>query len=82
MPKSFEELVLAKLDNVLRVLTVSVTQGMKQTEQIALLDRLGFPPKEIAALLGTTSNTVNVALSTLLKGKGKKGKAKSSKKTR
>ena len=28
MAKSFEDLVLAKLDNLLRVLTVSVTKGM------------------------------------------------------
>ena len=82
MPKPFEELVLAKLDHLLRVLTASVTKEMKQNEQIALLDRLGFQPKEIAGLLGTTGNTVNVALSNLRKGKGNKRKTKSSKKTR
>lgn len=75
MPESFEELVLSKLDDLLRVLTISVTKGLKQNEQIALLDRLGFQPKEIAGLLGTTGNTVNVALSNLRKGKEKKGKA-------
>jgi DNA-directed RNA polymerase specialized sigma24 family protein len=80
MAKSFEDLVLAKLDNLLRVLTVSVTNGMKQTDQIALLNRVGFPPREIADLLGTTGNTVNVALSNLRKGKGKKGKGKRSSK--
>ena len=73
MPKNFEELMLAKLDSLLRVVTVSATQGMKQGEQIALLDRVGFPPKEIADLLGTTRNTVNVALSNLRKKRGRKG---------
>jgi CRP-like cAMP-binding protein len=75
MPKTFEDLVLAKLNNLLRVVAVSATKGMKQIEQIALLDRVGFPPKEIADLLGTTSNTVSVALTNLRKGRHKKGKA-------
>ncbi len=73
MPKTFEDLVLAKLDHLLRVVTASVTKGMKRNEQIALLDRVGFPPKEIANLLGTTGNTVNVTLSNLRKGE-RKGK--------
>jgi CRP-like cAMP-binding protein len=73
MPKSFEELMLAKLDSLLRVVTVSATKGMKQGEQIALLDRVGFTPKEIADLLGTTRNTVNVALSNLRKKRGSQG---------
>jgi DNA-directed RNA polymerase specialized sigma24 family protein len=80
MPKTFEDSVLTKLDNLLRVLTVSVTKGMKQAEQIALLDRAGFPPKEIANLIGTTGNTVNVALSNLRKGQEKKGKGTRSRK--
>jgi hypothetical protein len=70
MAKSTEQLVLEKLDQLLRVLTISVTKGMKQNDQIALLDRAAFPPKEIAALLGTTSNTVSVALTNLRKAKG------------
>jgi len=67
MAKSVEQLVLTKLDQLLRVLTISVTKGLKQTEQIALLDRIGLKPKEIAELLGTSSNTVSVALSNLRK---------------
>jgi DNA-directed RNA polymerase specialized sigma24 family protein len=70
MAKPTEQLILEKLDQLLRVLTISVTKGMKQNEQITLLDRAGFPPKEIATLLGTTSNTVSVALSNLRKAKG------------
>ena len=76
MAKTFEEAVLAKLDYLLRVHTVSVTKGMKQNEQIALLDRAGLPPKEIADLLGTTSNTVSVTLASLRKSKVKKGKGR------
>lgn len=74
MAKSFEELVLVKLDNLLRVVTIGVTKEMRQNDRIALLNRVGFQPKEIADLLGTTGNTVNVALSNLRKGKDKKGK--------
>lgn len=75
MPKSTEQLVLEKLDQLLRVLAISVTKGMKQNEQIVLLDRAAFPPKEIANLLGTTRNTVSVALTNLRKANPKKRKA-------
>jgi DNA-binding CsgD family transcriptional regulator len=75
MPRTFEEAVLAKLDQLLRVHTISVTKGMKQNEQIALLNRAGLPPKEIADLLGTTPNTVSVRLAGLRKSKPKNGKA-------
>ena len=75
MAKTFEESVLAKLDHLLRVHAISVTKGMKQNEQIALLNRAGLPPKEIADLLGTTANTVSVALAALRKSKAKNGKA-------
>ena len=76
MAKSTEQLVLEKLDQMLRVLTISVTSGLKQKEQIALLDRVGFTPKDIAGLLGTTSNTVNVALNALRKAKDTKSKGR------
>jgi DNA-binding CsgD family transcriptional regulator len=50
----------SKLVNLLALLLV---QERKQPEQIALLNRAGFRPSEIAALLGTTRNTVSVQLS-------------------
>ncbi|HKV98997.1 MAG TPA: hypothetical protein VJN96_04195 [Vicinamibacterales bacterium] len=50
----------SKLLNVLALLLV---QERKQPEQIALLNRAGFRPSEIATLLGTTRNTVSVQLS-------------------
>jgi DNA-directed RNA polymerase specialized sigma24 family protein len=69
-----DEMILTKVDQILRILTAIATKGMKQNEQIVLLNRVGFQPKEIAALLGTTGNTVNVSLSNLRKAKQKKGK--------
>jgi hypothetical protein len=57
-----DELVVEKLDRVLRLLAVIAVKGMSQTDQIAILDRVGFAPKEIAEIVGTTSNTVRVGL--------------------
>jgi len=62
------------MDQLLRVLTISITNGLKQKDRIALLDRAGFAPKAIAELIGTTPNTVNVALSALRKAKPKTSK--------
>jgi len=50
----------SRLVNLLGLLLV---RERKQTEQITLLNRAGFRPAEIAALLGTTRNTVSVELS-------------------
>jgi predicted transcriptional regulator len=63
MPQPIEEVVIAKLDQVLRLLAMDVTNGLKQNDKIMLLNRAGFQPKEIASLLETTSNTVSVTLS-------------------
>ena len=49
---------------LVNLLALSLVQERTQSEQIALLNRAGFRPFEIAALLGTTSNTVRVQLST------------------
>lgn len=57
-----DELVLEKLDRALRLLAIIAVKEMSQTDQIAILDRAGFAPKEIAEIVGTTSNTVRVGL--------------------
>ena len=70
MARSHEELILAKLDQLVRLATIGVTKGLKQREQITNGSLCaGLPPKEIADLLGTTGNTVNKELSTLRKAK-------------
>lgn len=79
MPKSTEELMLGKLDLLLRVVTIGVTNGLKQRDQIVLLDRAGFQPKDIADLLGTTGNTVNKELSTMRKERASGSKRATSK---
>lgn len=50
------------LEMTVRLLGLSAVRGLPQTQQIALLSRVGFSPKEIAGLLNTTANTVRVAL--------------------
>lgn len=57
---------------LLKVLGLMLVQERQQAEKIGLLDRAGFRPIEIAAMLGTTSNTVNVQLSTQRKAKERK----------
>jgi DNA-directed RNA polymerase specialized sigma24 family protein len=73
MPKATEEQTLEKLDQILRILVAAVSRGLKQREQIAMLDRAGFSPKAIAELIGTSSNTVRVELVGLRKA-GRAGK--------
>ncbi len=56
-----------KLDSLLRLVAVAVIQGKNQTEQIRLLSQAGLQPKEIAELVGTSSNNVRVRLVELRK---------------
>lgn len=61
-----------RLVNILALLLV---QERPQGEQIDLLGRAGFSSAQIAALLGTTRNTVSVELSVRKRGKKSKKKA-------
>ena len=61
------QLLLGKLDAITKLLVIDVTQGKDQTEQIRLLSQVGFQPKNIAEMLGTTANNVSVRLSSLRK---------------
>ena len=55
--------VLAKkLDNIIRLIALSITEGKKPVEKIELLGRADLQPKEIASILKTTANSVRVAL--------------------
>lgn len=59
--------IVNRLDKVIRLLALSITLDKKQNEQIEFLNGAGFKPKEIADILGTTGNTVRVALSQIRK---------------
>jgi len=56
-----------KLDLLIRLSAINLVAGRKQRDQIRLLSVAGMAPGEIADLIGTTSNTVNVALSSIRK---------------
>ena len=68
----------AKLDRMLSLLAIIAIKDMPQVAQIATLSRAGFPPKEIAAIVGTTPNTVRVTLVGIRRterGRGKRSSA-------
>ena len=58
-----ELLVQLRASNALLAKLLSVNAEMTQGDLILVLARAGIPPAEIADMLGTTSNTVNVCLS-------------------
>jgi len=55
--------ITERLDKLIHIVALSSTRGLTLTERISLLHQAGFSPKEIADILGTTSNVVNVRLS-------------------
>ncbi len=61
------ESILKELRIIRMLLVAERTIGSTQKESIAILARAGLGPTEIADTLGTTPNTVNVALSGLRK---------------
>jgi len=69
-----------KLDRMMKLLAVQAMGDKTITESIRRLSSLGFQPKEIAELTGTTPNTVRVFLSVMRKKgdmKWRRNKAKS-----
>lgn len=67
--------ILVEIRHITKILALIATKDQPQKDQILTLSNIGFQPKEIAELLGTTSNTVRVTLTALRKkGKGLKGR--------
>lgn len=59
-------------EEVVRLLAIQLRRDTEsQAEAIEEMNRAGFGPSRIAELLGTTPNTVNVALSSAKKRKGR-----------
>ena len=52
-----------QLETLTRLVIFLGFAGRTMKEQILMLSKAGVAPKEIADILGTTSNTVNVTLS-------------------
>jgi len=70
--------IISKLDILIALTAIGVLEKKSQKLQVELLGRAGLAAKDIASLVGTTRNTVSVALSRMKKatGKGKKTKKK------
>ena len=64
-----------ELEKSLRALLLVSLDPLRQKQQIIILDKAGFGPSEIATVIGSTSNTVNVRLSEVRK-EARKGKSK------
>jgi hypothetical protein len=54
--------LVQKLDEMIKLLAIIGRRGAKQSELIQELGELGFGPKRIAELVGTTPNVVSVTL--------------------
>lgn len=67
MDEKAVQVLSTKLDAIIKLMVFGIAGEKSQTEQIRLLSAAGFKPKEIAQTLGTTPNTVSVALSNLRK---------------
>jgi len=59
--------IVERLDKLIRIVALSSTKGLTLTEKISMLHQAGFAPKEIADILATTANVVNVRLSEMRK---------------
>ena len=66
--------VESELKVVSRLIALSLIDGKKQREQIALLATAGMDRHEIAELVGTTANTVSVEISNLKKNRRARGR--------
>jgi CRP-like cAMP-binding protein len=60
------------LKEMVMLLAILVRRGSMQSSLIREFNAVGFKPKRIAELLGTTPNTVSVALHQIKKSKSKK----------
>ncbi len=61
--------IVERLDTLIKVTAASVIQGKPFREQVAFLSFAGLQPKDIAEILGKTSNHVSVTLSEIKKQK-------------
>jgi CRP-like cAMP-binding protein len=63
--------LVSELRVIRRLLALSLIEGKKNRDQIAILAAAGMDRHEIAELVGTTANTVSVEISILKKRKSR-----------
>lgn len=69
--------LIDKIDILIRLQAISMVERFAtQREKIAFLSKVGLGPKVIADILGTSANTVSVALSNMKKGTTADAKSK------
>ncbi|HCC05628.1 TPA: hypothetical protein DEP58_05025 [Patescibacteria group bacterium] len=66
------ESISKKLGVIIALNLVSMNSKATATENIEMLDRFGLSPIEIAEILNTSTNTVNVTKSRIKSNKNKK----------
>lgn len=72
MDDTIQKDILHELQVIKKLLALSLLPADdSQLKRIAKLDSLGFRPKDIAEILATSSNTVNVALNRIRNSKRK-----------
>lgn len=59
--------ILNEIKKLNKLLVLILMKDFKKNEKILFLNSSGFPPKEIAEILGTTSNSISVTLNRLKK---------------
>ena len=69
--EQYEE-ISDKLEKIIKLLAAQSVGNKNKKEAIGFLSSLGFQPKYIAELVGTTPNTVSVTLNELKKAGVKK----------
>lgn len=69
MDEFIQKDILEELKVIKKLLAHSLLTEESQVKQIIKLKSIGFQPKEIAEIVGTSSNTVSVALSKAKKAK-------------
>ena len=69
MDENIQRKILHELSIIKKLLAHNLLAGDSQTTRISKLSSIGIQPKEISEILGTTSNTVNVALNRIRQGK-------------
>jgi DNA-directed RNA polymerase specialized sigma24 family protein len=67
-PKDMDRQLL----QALHLIGLTSLRGLKQREQVDLLDRAGYGQKEIAALLNSTPNAISVRLAEVRKERKKR----------
>lgn len=69
MTESVDDQILEELRKMNRLMATISLRDLSKRDRIELLANVGFPPREIAELIGTTPNTVSVELSKLKRRK-------------